>query len=52
MLLEVSAANVGALGFYAAEGFGEIDRRRRYYRDGTDAVVLQRVLDREGRMTP
>jgi [ribosomal protein S18]-alanine N-acetyltransferase len=52
MLLEVSAAKVGALGFYAAEGFGEIDRRRRYYRDGTDAVVLQRVLDRQGRMAP
>jgi [ribosomal protein S18]-alanine N-acetyltransferase len=48
MLLEVSAANVGALGFYAAEGFREIDRRPRYYRDGTDAVVLQRLLASEG----
>ena len=51
MLLEVSAANTGALAFYAAEGFGEIARRRRYYRDGTDAVVLQRVLGHEGRVT-
>ena len=44
MLLEVSAANEGALAFYAAHGFVEIDRRRRYYRDGTDAVVLRSSL--------
>lgn len=44
MLLEVSAANDAALAFYAAEGFTAIDRRRRYYRDGTDALVLQRLL--------
>jgi [ribosomal protein S18]-alanine N-acetyltransferase len=44
MLLEVSAANHAALAFYAAEGFTAIDRRRRYYRDGTDALVLQRLL--------
>jgi ribosomal-protein-alanine acetyltransferase len=42
MLLEVSAGNTAALAFYAAEGFTEIDRRRRYYRDGSDAVVMQR----------
>ena len=45
MLLEVSAANTGALAFYAAHGFVEIDRRRRYYRDGSDAVVMGRDLD-------
>ncbi|MGZ4494163.1 MAG: GNAT family N-acetyltransferase [Nocardioides sp.] len=44
MLLEVSAANAGALAFYAASGFTEIDRRRGYYRDGTDAVVMRRPL--------
>lgn len=44
MLLEVSAANTGALEFYAAHGFVEIDRRRRYYRDGSDALVLERGL--------
>ena len=42
VLLEVSADNDGALAFYVAEGFAEIDRRRRYYRDGSDAVVLAR----------
>lgn len=44
MLLEVSTANAGALGLYAVAGFDEIDRRRRYYRDGTDAVVMCRPL--------
>ncbi|HET7689949.1 MAG TPA: GNAT family N-acetyltransferase [Nocardioidaceae bacterium] len=44
MLLEVSAANTSALAFYAAAGFVEIDRRRRYYKDGTDAVVMRLPL--------
>jgi [ribosomal protein S18]-alanine N-acetyltransferase len=44
MLLEVSELNQAALSFYAAEGFTEIDRRPRYYRDGSDAVVLELVL--------
>lgn len=44
MLLEVSAANEPALAFYAAAGFTEIDRRRRYYSDGSDAVVMQHSL--------
>ena len=42
MLLEVGAGNEAALAFYAAEGFTEVARRRRYYRDGSDAVVMQR----------
>lgn len=41
MLLEVSADNATALAFYAAEGFTQIDRRRGYYRDGSDALVLR-----------
>lgn len=45
-LLEVSAGNTGALAFYARAGFVEIDRRRRYYRDGSDAVVMRRSLGR------
>ena len=44
LLLEVREDNVGALGFYAAHGFVEVDRRRRYYRDGATAVVLRRSL--------
>jgi [ribosomal protein S18]-alanine N-acetyltransferase len=46
MLLEVSAENTAALAFYAAADFVEIDRRRRYYRDGSDAVVMRRSLGR------
>jgi ribosomal-protein-alanine N-acetyltransferase len=48
MLLEVSAANSAGLAFYAAAGFVEIDRRRRYYRDGTDAVVMRLPLAAAG----
>ena len=44
MLLEVSADNPDALGFYAAEGFTAIGRRARYYRDGSDAVVMERAV--------
>jgi ribosomal protein S18 acetylase RimI-like enzyme len=43
MLLEVSERNAGALAFYAAEGFTEIARRDRYYRDGSAAVVMERL---------
>jgi ribosomal-protein-alanine N-acetyltransferase len=45
MMLEVGAANEPALRLYGGEGFVEIDRRPRYYRDGTDAVVLQKPLE-------
>lgn len=44
LLLEVREDNAGALAFYAAAGFTEIDRRPRYYRDGTTAVVMLRRL--------
>jgi ribosomal-protein-alanine N-acetyltransferase len=44
MLLEVSDGNEAALRFYADAGFVEIDRRAGYYRDGTDALVLQTGL--------
>jgi [ribosomal protein S18]-alanine N-acetyltransferase len=44
LLLEVRATNAGAIAFYAARDFVEVDRRRRYYRDGTTAVVMRRGL--------
>ncbi len=44
LLLEVRADNRGALAFYADAGFVEIDRRERYYADGTTAVVLRLPL--------
>jgi [ribosomal protein S18]-alanine N-acetyltransferase len=44
VLLEVSEANAGARAFYDRHGFVEIDRRPGYYRDGSDALVLERTL--------
>ena len=44
MLLEVSEGNEAAVAFYAAHGFTRIDVRPRYYRDGSDALVLRRTL--------
>jgi ribosomal-protein-alanine N-acetyltransferase len=40
LLLEVRETNEPALAFYASAGFVEIDRRPRYYRDGTAGIVL------------
>jgi [ribosomal protein S18]-alanine N-acetyltransferase len=42
VLLEVSAGNAGAIAFYESEGFTGIARRRRYYQDGSDAIVMER----------
>ena len=44
LLLEVREDNHGACAFYAARGFTELDRRPRYYADGTTAVVLAKEL--------
>jgi ribosomal-protein-alanine N-acetyltransferase len=46
LLLEVREDNQGAIAFYADRGFVEIDRRPRYYADGTTAVVLRLPLGR------
>ena len=44
ILLEVREDNAGAVAFYAARGFVEIDRRPRYYRDGATAIVMRLPL--------
>ena len=44
LLLEVREDNHAACAFYAARGFAELDRRPRYYADGTTAVVLLKDL--------
>ncbi|MDP4014662.1 MAG: ribosomal protein S18-alanine N-acetyltransferase [Candidatus Nanopelagicales bacterium] len=41
VLLEVRADNDVARGLYQSSGFVETGRRRRYYVDGTDAVVMR-----------
>jgi ribosomal-protein-alanine N-acetyltransferase len=44
MFLEVSERNLAARALYGAAGFIEAGRRRRYYADGSDALVLTRGL--------
>jgi ribosomal-protein-alanine N-acetyltransferase len=44
MFLEVATRNAPARALYAREGFTEVGRRRRYYADGDDALVLRRDL--------
>jgi ribosomal-protein-alanine N-acetyltransferase len=41
VLLEVAAGNEAAQGLYAGFGFAEINRRRGYYADGEDAVIMR-----------
>jgi ribosomal-protein-alanine N-acetyltransferase len=43
--LEVRESNQGAIALYLAFGFRQIDRRPRYYADGEDALVMERVED-------
>jgi ribosomal-protein-alanine N-acetyltransferase len=40
VILEVAASNAAAREFYRAHGYVEISRRRGYYADGDDALVL------------
>ena len=42
--LEVRAKNPEALAFYARHGFREMGRRKRYYPDGEDALLLATAL--------
>ncbi len=44
LFLEVALRNAGARALYAAAGFVEVGRRRRYYADGDDAMVMRRAL--------
>jgi ribosomal-protein-alanine N-acetyltransferase len=43
--LEVRAGNAPALAFYARHGFRAVGRRRRYYPDGEDAILLGTALE-------
>ena len=44
MFLEVDAGNAPAIALYKSAGFQQVGRRRRYYRNGADALVLRRAL--------
>jgi ribosomal-protein-alanine N-acetyltransferase len=41
VFLEVSESNTAARALYTRAGFVEVRRRRRYYPDGSDALVLR-----------
>ena len=43
--LEVAETNAAARALYARLGFEAVGRRRRYYADGADALVLAVSLD-------
>jgi ribosomal protein S18 acetylase RimI-like enzyme len=40
ILIDVAADNLAGIAFYRKSGFTEIARRRKYYADGSDAVVM------------
>jgi ribosomal-protein-alanine N-acetyltransferase len=40
LFLEVSSANDIAQALYQSEGFSKVGKRRAYYQDGTDALIL------------
>ena len=44
--LEVRVDNVGAVALYARDGWSEVGRRRRYYADGCDALLMRKPLAR------
>ena len=45
MFLEVDSANQPAVSLYRTKNFAEVGRRRAYYADGGDALVLRRELN-------
>lgn len=44
LFLEVSIANTPALALYRTGDFVDVGRRRRYYPDGSDALIMARTL--------
>jgi ribosomal-protein-alanine N-acetyltransferase len=48
LVLEVAEGNQAARGLYAGLGAVEVGRRRRYYPDGSDALVLRAELTTSG----
>jgi [ribosomal protein S18]-alanine N-acetyltransferase len=44
MFLEVAVGNTAALALYAKNGFCRVGRRRRYYANGADALVMRADL--------
>jgi ribosomal-protein-alanine N-acetyltransferase len=45
LFLEVRVGNGVALRLYERAGFHQVGRRRRYYSDGEDAIVMEKLLN-------
>ncbi|MBN8222603.1 MAG: GNAT family N-acetyltransferase [Spirochaetes bacterium] len=43
-LIDVSDKNAGGVAFYQSLGFRELTRRKKYYADGSDAIVMERTI--------
>ena len=46
--LEVRESNVSAIGLYKKMGFIEVGRRKRYYENGEDALMMEYVFGNSG----
>jgi len=44
VFLEVSTKNNRAINLYTKLGFMEIFRRKSYYKDGSDAIIMEKIL--------
>ncbi|MEL6506795.1 MAG: N-acetyltransferase [Pseudomonadota bacterium] len=44
MVLDVDSENRAALALYRGAGYHEVARRKHYYKDGSDALVMARAL--------
>lgn len=47
ILLEVRKTNINAINLYNKFGFIEINRRLKYYSDGEDAIIMEKVIKNE-----
>lgn len=45
IILEVNSQNLNAIKLYKKFGFKQISKRKAYYSDGNDALVLQKLLE-------
>lgn len=44
MILEVRASNEGAISFYERNGFRKVRPIKNYYKDGEDAISMEKVI--------
>ena len=46
VFLEVKRSNFPAINLYLHFGFEEIDRKKMYYSDGKDAIIMSRIVNK------